>query len=234
MKAIKTLAILTALSANTVQADLRMSFFELTTKPEAQQAIADVGKLNLSTSIQTEDGTLAMFQATDKNKPNVNYIVEIYRDEKAYKTHIAAPHFKQFVEIAKTAVMARKAMAVDAQFLAEKQPIAVSGDNDFTVKLAEVIVKPEKNQEFKNIVLGEMLQSMQKEPNILLMYAATLKDKPNEWRFFEIYANDEAYQQHRQTSHFQAYLVQTTEMLETKKLLDLKGVNLMTKGILHP
>lgn len=62
------------------------------------------------------------------------------------------------------------------------------------------------------------------------MYAVTLKDEPTEWSFFEIYADEQAYQAHRETAHFQHYLKETAEMTLAKKVISLKGGTLMNKG----
>ncbi|WGE67579.1 antibiotic biosynthesis monooxygenase [Actinobacillus equuli subsp. haemolyticus] len=217
--------------ATMAQAEYRMSLFELTVKPEQQQAIDAVGKHNLGTSIQTEAGTLAMFHTVKKDEPSQNVILEIYRDEAAYQAHTNASHFKQFVEIAKTAVVGRKVVPLDLQILLEKQPLTAFENGDYLINLAEVSVKPVQNEDFKAIVLDEMQQSMTKENSVILMYAATLKDQPNEWRFFEIYANKTAYQQHRNTPHFQAYLKQTQAMIERKNVTALVGKTLASKGL---
>lgn len=58
-------------------------------------------------------------------------------------------------------------------------------------------VKPSENEKFKAMVLPEMTQSLKVEPGEPAMYAATVKEQPNRWVFFEIYANDEAYAAHR-------------------------------------
>ncbi len=217
--------------ATMAQAEYRMSLFELTVKPEQQQAIDAVGKHNLGTSIQTEAGTLAMFHTVKKDEPSQNVILEIYRDEAAYQAHTNASHFKQFVEIAKTAVVGRKVVPLDSQILLEKQPLTAFENGNYLINLAEVSVKPAQNEDFKAIVLYEMQQSMAKENGVILMYAATLKDQPNEWRFFEIYANKTAYQQHRNTPHFQAYLTQTQTMVERKNVTALVGKTLASKGL---
>lgn len=217
--------------ATMAQAEYRMSLFELAVKPEQQQAIDAVGKHNLGTSIQTEAGTLAMFHTVKKDEPSQNVILEIYRDEAAYQAHTNASHFKQFVEIAKTAVVGRKVVPLDLQILLEKQPLTAFENGDYLINLAEVSVKPVQNEDFKAIVLDEMQQSMTKENGVILMYAATLKDQPNAWRFFEIYANKTAYQQHRNTPHFQAYLKQTQAMIERKNVTALVGKTLASKGL---
>lgn len=205
-------------------------YFELTTEPSQQAEFDAVGVHNLSTSIETENGTLAMYALKHSEQPNLNYVFEIYQDEAAYQTHAQSPQFKQFVELAKTAVMGRKVMETEPQFLAEKtEPIRLT-QHQLKVNFAEVQVKPEWNDQFKAIVLDEMQQSLAKEQGVLAMYAVTLKDQPNEWRFFEIYADENAYSAHRASEHFQHYLSATAEMVSEKKLISLQGGTLMNKG----
>lgn len=75
-----------------------------------------------------------------------------------------------------------------------------------------------------------MQQSIAKEQGVLAMYAVTFKDQLNEWRFFEIYADENAYAAHRASKHFQHYLSATAEMVAEKKLINLQGGTLMNKG----
>lgn len=232
MKFFQTTALLGVLfTACTAHAELKMSLFEITAKPGFQTALEKVGRENLSTSVRTEKGTLAMYQAVKKSDPLANIIVEIYQDEAAYEVHRQAPHFLKFVEVAKTAVADRKAEALQPEILLEKPAaLEVSGENRLSVRLASVSVKPEFNAQFKAVVASEMRQAMAKEPGVLVLYAATLKENPNEWRFFEIYQDEQAYLQHRETAHFKQYLAETEHMVSGKNLLELKGMNLMSKG----
>lgn len=208
-------------------------YFELTAEPSQQAAFDAVGVHNLSTSIETENGTLAMFALKHQEQPNLNYVFEIYQDEAAYQTHAQSPQFKQFVEVAKTAVVGRKVVETEPQFLAEKaEPLRIT-QNQLKVNFAEVRVKPEWNAQFKAVVLDEMQQSLAKEPGVLAMYAVTLKNQPNEWRFFEIYADENAYSAHRASEHFQYYLTATKKMVAEKNVISLQGGTLMNKGGMH-
>ncbi|OAQ13900.1 hypothetical protein F480_05685 [Bibersteinia trehalosi Y31] len=208
-------------------------YFELTTEPSQQAAFDAVGVHNLSTSIETENGTLAMYALKHSEQPNLNYVFEIYQDEAAYQTHAQSPQFKQFVEVAKTAVVGRKVVETDPQFLAEKaEPLRIT-QNQLKVNFAEVQVKPEWNAQFKAVVLDEMQQSLAKEPGVFAMYAVTLKNQPNEWRFFEIYADENAYSAHRASEHFQYYLTATEKMVADKNVISLQGGTLMNKGGMH-
>ncbi|ABR74890.1 hypothetical protein CBG46_08455 [Actinobacillus succinogenes] len=205
-------------------------YFELTTEPERQAAFDAVGVENLSTSVEKEPGTLAMYALHQTDAPNVNYVFEIYQDDDAYRIHSRSPQFEKFVETAKTAVVGRKVFETEPHFLYEKsEPLRIT-DNRPKVNFAEVRVKPEFNAQFKAVVLDEMQQSMAKEAGVLAMYAVTLKERPNEWRFFEIYADEQAYRIHRETPHFRHYLRRTAEMTLDKKVISLQGGTLMNKG----
>ena len=55
-------------------------------------AAADVG----ATSVREEPGVLCIFPMQDAERPTSIRIVEIYRDEAAYKAHLATPHFLRY------------------------------------------------------------------------------------------------------------------------------------------
>lgn len=208
-------------------------YFELTTDPDKQTAFEQVGVDNLSQSIQTEAGTLAMY-ATVSEQPNKNLVFEIYQDEQAYQIHAKSAQFARFVDVAKTAVTERKVVETVPQFLAEKtEPVQVVNNQLHKVNFASVTVKPELNDAFKAVVIDEMQKAMNTEQGVLVMYAVTLKDEPNQWRFFEIYQDEQAYQAHRQTPHFQHYLAETAPMVTAKSVITLQGGTLMNKGNLH-
>lgn len=229
----KVLPVIIASSLNINAAPI-VRIFELTTDITRQNQYKAVGIENLTTSIKTEDGTLAMYTSHKKDNPSINYVVEIYENEEAYKNHAASAHFKKFVEMAATVVKGRKVFETEPQFLAEKKKaIYVEKNAKYNIRLAEITVIPEKNEEFKKIVTDEMKQSMEKEPGVLVMYAVTLKDEPNKWRFFEIYEDEKAYLKHRETSHFKKYIKETENMIVEKNLIELDGDTLVNKGGLN-
>ncbi|MFZ7155385.1 putative quinol monooxygenase [Avibacterium avium] len=47
--------------------------------------------------------------------------------------------------------------------------------------------------------------------------------RPQSLAIFEIYADAKAYEQHRQTPHFQAYLSKTAQMVAEKEMLKVKA-----------
>ena len=69
---------------------------EIEVKPEFLDAYlaaaADVG----ATSVREEPGVLCIFPMQDAEKPTSIRIGEIYRDDAAYKSHLATPHFLRY------------------------------------------------------------------------------------------------------------------------------------------
>ena len=55
--------------------------------------------------------------------------------------------------------------------------------------------------------------SLAKESGVLALFAFTLKDAPSQWIFFEIYADEAAYEAHRQAPHFKEFLQARGDMV---------------------
>lgn len=75
-----------------------------------------------------------------------------------------------------------------------------------------------------------MAQSLKAEKGVLAMYAATDARQPEKWYFFEIYADEAAYQARRQTPHFQNYLQQMADMVQNKNFTAITHALLKNKG----
>lgn len=59
---------------------------------EYLQAAHDVG----AASVKEEKGVICIFPMQVKEQPNTICIVEVYRDEQAYKAHLQTPHFEAY------------------------------------------------------------------------------------------------------------------------------------------
>ena len=69
---------------------------EIEVKPEFLDAyLAAAGDVG-ATSVREEPGVLCIFPMQDSEKPTSIRILEIYRDEAAYKSHLATPHFLRY------------------------------------------------------------------------------------------------------------------------------------------
>ena len=87
------------LNMNAFEPSLSNAIFriaEIEVKPEFLDAyLAAAGDVG-ATSVREEPGVLCIFPMQDAEKPTSIRIVEIYRDEAAYKAHLATPHFLRY------------------------------------------------------------------------------------------------------------------------------------------
>ena len=69
---------------------------EIEVHPEWLNAYLEAARNVGAESVAKEEGVMCIFPMQLKENPCVIRIVEIYRDEAAYKTHLATPHFRAY------------------------------------------------------------------------------------------------------------------------------------------
>lgn len=88
------------------------------------------------------------------------------------------------------------------------------------VRLSKIEIFPETLDEYNQYLKEEIEKSMKLEPGVLTLYATSEKENPNNITILEIYANQESYQKHIKTPHFQKYKQGTLKMVKSLKLVD--------------
>ena len=71
---------------------------EIEVHPEGLERYLAAARTVGAESVAKEDGVVCIFPMQQKEKPNIIRIVEIYRDEAAYKSHLQTPHFRAYKE----------------------------------------------------------------------------------------------------------------------------------------
>ena len=204
------------------------NIFELGIQPGKTADYDRVGEHNITTSVGHEPGTLAMYSVKQKANPNMAYMVEVYADQSASEAHRASEPYKAFLKASPTLLTDhKKPYRLTPQFLGDRR---VKQTPKTRTNFVSVTVKPGQNDAFRAVVMPEMAQSMKVEPGVLAIYAATAQNNPSQWYFFEVYADEAAYQAHRQSPHFQDYLKRTSELLQDKSFTDITPTLLMNKG----
>lgn len=222
----KLTALLGLIMTITANAAPMMNVFELGVKNTAQYD--KVAEHNITMSLQNEKGTLAMYSVKAKADPNLAYMVEIYADENAYEIHRTSPQYQAFLNASPEILTDhKKRIALNPQFLGDKKAQQTA---EMRANLVIAEVEPQDNAAFKAIISAKMAQSLKVEDGVLAMYAATFQDNPNKWLFFEIYASDEAYYNHRETPHFKDYIARTGEMVKAMKYVDIQAGLLGNRG----
>jgi quinol monooxygenase YgiN len=97
------------------------------------------------------------------------------------------------------------------------------------VRIAELRIAPEHLEAYTRAVRKEMEISVRVEPGVLAIYSVAEKADPASLRFFEIYADEAAYQSHLASPHFREYFETTKHMISSRKLIETVPVQLSAK-----
>lgn len=197
---------------NLLAAEPKVGLFALKTTPEHLNELTALGMDNLSNSQKLENGTLAMFFTSAKSEPEKIYVLEIYADEAAYERHASSEHFKRFLNGSANLLTSKHKFDAKIKFLGQKK-LSEAALNSAHMRLAKITVRAEDNAKFEEILTKEMKASLVKKSGVLALFAFTLKDAPNQWIFFEIYAGETAYEAHRQAAHFREFVQARGDMV---------------------
>ncbi|SQI44723.1 Antibiotic biosynthesis monooxygenase [Serratia plymuthica] len=106
-----------------------MNIFELGIKAGKSRQYDEIARSNISSSVETESGTLAMYSLKRKDDLNQAYMIEIYAGKEAYKKHVDSEQYKAFIERAPEIIDQKSKTDVTPQFLGDKQ-IVQNDEND--------------------------------------------------------------------------------------------------------
>lgn len=97
------------------------------------------------------------------------------------------------------------------------------------IRIAQLHIKADQLEAFTAAVKEGMETALRVEPDVVAIYAVADKNDPTKLTFFEMYANENAYQTHRNTPHFQKYFHATEGMIAKRVLLEAVPVELRDK-----
>lgn len=207
--------------------------FKLGRKLDNTDEFDRVGETNLTTSIEVEPGTLAMYSTHLADDPAMCYVFEVYADDDAYQVHAASPQFKAYVAMAAENLTSREVCQVRPELMVEKAEGLRVTDGNASPRCCFVQILPHKLEQFREAVFQNMRTSVATESGVLYLYACSFVDDPLHWVFWEGYASEEAYDAHRETAHFKAYIAATADCLSEKELIPLAADTLVSQGSLR-
>lgn len=220
-----------ASAAATAAAPL-VRLFELRVDPARMAAFEAVGRANVTASIEQEPGVLAMHATRPRGDASRTWVVEVYADEAALNAHAASAHFKRFLAESDPLLTGKRLVAIEAQFAAEQGgPLrALTGDAAARARLTEFVARGDLAADFRRRLLGQLQASLQREPGLRTVVAATLQGKPAQWRVLEVYADAAAASAARQSREAQAFDGETRAMVMDVQRTDLEPIALAGKG----
>jgi quinol monooxygenase YgiN len=102
--------------------------------------------------------------------------------------------------------------------------------NGSLVRIAELEIEPQHLETYISLLREEIEASVTLEPGVLALNAVSLKHNPTSIRLLEVYASEEAYQAHLQSSHFLKYKTATDGMVKSLKLVAAEPLLLRSKS----
>jgi 4-carboxymuconolactone decarboxylase len=105
------------------------------------------------------------------------------------------------------------------------KPVVPVVTQDMMVRIAEIEILPEFQDEYNRILKEEAAASLEKEPGVLVIFPMNIKEHPTRIHILEIYADSSAYQSHLKTPHFQHYKTTTAKMVKSLKLVDMNALD---------
>ena len=106
-----------------------------------------------------------------------------------------------------------------------EKPSVESTAQNMIVRIAEIEVYPQYLTEYLTFANEVDRLSIEREPGVICLYPMQSAEDSTKIRILEIYASDEAYQQHLKTEHFQKYKQGTLHMVKDLKLPTMKPLD---------
>ena len=116
----------------------------------------------------------------------------------------------------------------NAKWLLEQtgeKPAAAIATANMIVRIAEIEVYPQYMKEYLAFANEVDRLSIEREPGVICLYPMQSAEDSCQIRILEIYASEEAYQQHLKTDHFQKYKQGTLHMVKDLKLPTMKPLD---------
>ena len=191
-------------------------------KKEDRAGFRKEQEAELENSIPAEDGTLLFASGHEDAEGLENYVVELYRNSKAYEAHSMANYFDHYDKTISQMATEKKVYDLKPEWITTKPKESLDAyANNFVIRIAKVEVEDRKHDQFAATVKKEMRRSIAQEPGVQILMAGTNKENENEWFFFEVYVNDEAYDKHVKSKWFVDYIKDSKDIVKDKKINEL-------------
>lgn len=172
---------------------------------------------NVAPYAAKEDGTYILYGGVDKADPNVQRLLEIYRDQDAYQTHRGSEGFRNY-QIARATILEQLIIMEADPFLLESKDAGTGT----VVRMHYTVVRPESLDAYKAALRATIETSMADEEGTLALMATTEKDHPNIFHTLEIYTDEAAREAHVSSEAYRTFAETAAPMtMEEKEIENL-------------
>lgn len=168
-----------------------------------------------------EEGTYIIYGGIDKNNPNIQRLLEIYKDEAAYQVHRSSEGFKQYQVARATILEELRIMEVDPVIMESQE----KGTGDYIIT-TKIEIRPEALDDFKNDLRTLVNISMQKNPDILALMVTSEKENPHIFHVLEVYKDENTYKNFINSPEYAQYELLTKYMINDKIHIEYLPTNI--------
>lgn len=104
--------------------------------------------------------------------------------------------------------------------------IAHAQQKEMMVRISEIEIHPQYLEAYKTILKEEAEASIRLEAGVIAIFPMFQKEHPTQIRILEMYKDQQAYQSHLKTVHFQKYKTGTHHMVKSLKLVDMEAMDM--------
>lgn len=211
-----------------------LRFYHMEVEANKVDQFEKVGKENMTTSVETEPGTLFMASTHEEDKITSNYVLECYRDEGSYETHKASPQFTNFINATNKIVTIKETFELMPKLILTKDdPVEITAKSDYYIRLIKLTLVDEYLKQFGEDLRQEMTHSLGDEKGFKAVLAGNFFDVENEWRIFEIYENKDAYKQHIVSDRYKNLEKKVHDMIYSTEQINLDADIIVDQGKLE-
>ena len=168
-----------------------------------------------------EEGTYIIYGGIDKNNPNIQRLLEIYKNEAAYQVHRSSEGFKQYQVARATILEELRIMEVDPVIMESQE----KGTGDYIIT-TKIEIRPEALDDFKNDLRTLVNISMQKNPDILALMVTSEKENPHIFHVLEVYKDENTYKNFINSPEYAQYELLTKYMINDKIHIEYLPTNI--------
>ena len=207
---IKKLFLMTFLALSAFGAEAKVSLYELLSTPNNKSLLRQLGRENVLSS-KSEPGTQAIFFASAKSKPELFYVLEFYKDETAYKKHVASAHYKKFASASAEILASKKAFSVK-KWAAFSKNLTPERLKDAYFHMTNLSLLAKSDAKFEKIIKKYMQKSV--DEGAYAQFAFSQKEAPNKWVLVEIYKDEASFESYRHSENYKAYAKERAVLID--------------------
>jgi quinol monooxygenase YgiN len=133
-------------------------------------------------------------------------------------------------EIVETDLTLQLAQINAMKYVSVVQKLMQGGGNmSQIVRIAELEIDPNQLDAYRALLAEEIEASVALEPGVIMLHAVAERERPEQIRILEVYADREAYEVHLLTPHFLKYKTGTANMVRALRLVDVDPVMMRGK-----